>query len=59
MPTYEYECPECSNSEGTALKFEVRQGYNDKTMVRCPKCKSVCRRLISSTTGRMEYRIKE
>lgn len=48
MPTYEYECPVCNNSEGTALKFEVRQGFNDKAMVRCPKCKSVCRRLISN-----------
>ncbi len=57
MPNYEYECPICNNSEGTALKFEVSQGYSDKVMVRCPKCKSTCRRLIS--IGRMEYLIKE
>jgi putative FmdB family regulatory protein len=49
MPLYEYECPVCSSSEGKALRFEVRQGYNDKAMVRCPKCKSVCKRLISGT----------
>ncbi len=57
MPTYEYECPICNNLEGTALKFEVSQGYNDKVMVRCPKCKSVCKRLLS--VGRMECLIKE
>ncbi len=47
-PTYEYECPVCNNSEGAALKFEVRQRYNDRALVRCPKCRSVCKRLISS-----------
>lgn len=48
MPTYEFECPHCTNSDGKALKFEVRLGYSDRTMVRCPKCRSVCKRLISN-----------
>ncbi len=42
MPTYEFRCDACG------CKFEVKQGYNDKALVRCPKCKSICKRLISS-----------
>ena len=48
MPNYEYKCPECNDSDGKALKFEVWLSYDDKSLVRCPKCKTVCRRLISS-----------
>ena len=48
MPVYEHECPVCNNSDSTALKLEVRQGYNDKALVRCPKCRSICKRLISN-----------
>lgn len=48
--TYEYECPVCTNSEGKALRFEVRQTYYDKALVRCPKCKTICKRQISRET---------
>lgn len=48
--TYEYECPVCTNSEGKALRFEVRQTYYDKALVRCPKCKTTCKRQISRET---------
>jgi len=41
MPIYDYKCPACG------CKFEVRQGYNDKTLTRCPKCKTVARRQMS------------
>jgi len=47
MPRYEYECPVCTNSKGVALRFEVKQGYTDRALVRCPKCKTMARRLIS------------
>ncbi len=43
MPIYGYECPACD------CKFEVKQGYNDQAETRCPKCKTVCRRVIFAT----------
>ena len=39
-PVYEMKCPACG------CKFEVRQGYNDKALVRCPKCRTTAKRLI-------------
>jgi len=41
MPIYEYQCPACG------CRFEVKQGYNDRALVRCSKCKAVARRQIS------------
>ncbi|GAG90228.1 unnamed protein product [marine sediment metagenome] len=41
MPVYEFKCPACG------CKFEVRQTYNDKALVRCPKCKTTAKRQIS------------
>lgn len=45
MPIYEMECPACG------CKFEVKQGYTDKALVRCPKCKTPARRLPSKNVG--------
>ena len=59
MPIYEYECPICTDSTGKALRFEVRQGYNDKALVRCPKCKTVCKRLISAVNHTFGFRLTE
>ena len=41
MPIYEYECPTCG------CRFEIRQGFDDRSLIRCPKCKTVARKLIS------------
>jgi len=51
MPTYEYECPHCNNGDGRALVFQVRQTDYDRHLVRCPKCRAVARRLMSSGTS--------
>lgn len=41
MPIYEYGCPACG------CRFEVRLGYKDRYLIRCPKCKAEAKRLIS------------
>lgn len=41
MPYYEYECQRCN------CKFELRQSYDDNSLVRCPKCKGEAKRLMS------------
>ena len=45
MPTYEYECKECSHN------FEVYQLINDDPVKECPKCGEAVRRLISGGGG--------
>ena len=45
MPTYEYECRECSHS------FEVFQAMSDEPLKSCPKCEKEVRRLIFGGTG--------
>jgi putative FmdB family regulatory protein len=40
MPYYDYECPVCE------CRFEVRLEIDDKSLIRCPKCKTVANRLI-------------
>ena len=40
MPTYEYECVSCSH------RFEKKQGFNDKPIAACPKCKSKSKRIF-------------
>ena len=32
MPTYEYECPECSS------RFELRRSFSENSPVSCPQC---------------------
>jgi len=41
LPTYEYECPKCSN------RFEQRRSFSDESRVTCPKCKREARRVFS------------
>ena len=42
MPIYEYLCPLCG------CEFEIRQSFEDRSLVRCPKCKATAERKISS-----------
>lgn len=45
MPTYEYECIECSH------RFEAFQKITEKPLNDCPECAGRVRRLISSGCG--------
>jgi putative FmdB family regulatory protein len=45
MPTYEYECKECSHN------FEVFQAMSDEPLKICPKCGKEVRRLIFGGAG--------
>jgi putative FmdB family regulatory protein len=45
MPTYEYECKNCSHS------FEVIQPISDSPLTTCPECGSEIRRLIFGGAG--------
>jgi len=45
MPTYEYECRECSHS------FEAFQAMSDEPLRTCPECGKEIRRLIFGGTG--------
>jgi putative FmdB family regulatory protein len=45
MPTYEYECKNCSHS------FEVFQSMSDSPLTSCPECGSEVRRLIFGGAG--------
>jgi putative FmdB family regulatory protein len=45
MPTYEYECTECSYS------FEVFQAMSDEPLKKCPQCGKEIRRLIFGGAG--------
>jgi putative FmdB family regulatory protein len=40
MPTYEYECPECSR------RFEKRQSFHDEPKADCPDCSAPARRVF-------------
>ncbi len=41
MPTYEYQCEECST------RFDLRRGFDDRAEARCPRCGAGARRLFS------------
>jgi len=45
MPTYEYECKECSHN------FEAFQAMSDEPLKTCPKCGKEIRRLIFGGAG--------
>ncbi|MDR2494214.1 MAG: hypothetical protein LBD24_03215 [Spirochaetaceae bacterium] len=45
MPTYEYECKNCSHT------FEVFQGMKDPPLDVCPECGQEVRRLINGGGG--------
>jgi len=42
MPTYEYQCEECSK------RFDLRRGFDDRSEARCPRCGAGARRLFSA-----------
>jgi putative FmdB family regulatory protein len=41
MPIYEYICPSCNH------EFELRQSFNDKCEVTCPRCQNSSKRIFS------------
>lgn len=41
MPTYEYECPQCS------FRFELRRSFSENSPVSCPQCGCDARRIFS------------
>ena len=45
MPTYDYKCTKCQYT------FEHFQAMSEEPLVKCPKCSSTVRRLISGGTG--------
>ena len=47
MPIYEYSCQKC----GT---FEITQRITEKTLSRCPTCKSKVKKLISNTSFQLK-----
>jgi putative FmdB family regulatory protein len=47
MPIYEYQCQKC----GT---IEVTQRITEKTLAKCPTCKSKVKRLISNTSFQLK-----
>jgi putative FmdB family regulatory protein len=42
LPTYEYQCTDCSNT------FERRQRFDEEPIANCPKCAGKARRVIHS-----------
>ncbi len=42
MPTYDYQCEECSE------RFDQRCSFDDLARVRCPRCEGEARRLFSA-----------
>ena len=40
MPTYEYECGQCS------YRFDMRQGFDDEPQAMCPQCQGKARRVF-------------
>jgi putative FmdB family regulatory protein len=45
MPTYDYRCRKCGHA------FELFHGIKDDAPKRCPKCRSVARRVPASGVG--------
>ena len=43
VPTYEYQCGECSHT------FERRQHFNEEPVAVCPSCGGKCSRVIHNT----------
>jgi len=40
MPIYQYHCAKCNS------KFELKQSFNDESIVACPKCQNEAQRLF-------------
>jgi putative FmdB family regulatory protein len=41
MPVYEYQCKNCY------YRFELKQSFNDDSIVTCPQCASKAKRIFS------------
>jgi len=41
MPVYEYQCKNCR------YKFELKQSFNDNSIVTCPRCGDNAKRIFS------------
>jgi len=41
MPVYEYQCKKCH------YRFELKQSFNDDSIVTCPQCASKAKRIFS------------
>jgi putative FmdB family regulatory protein len=41
MPIYQYICTNCDT------EFELKQGFNDESIVKCPQCNKDARRVFS------------
>ena len=41
MPVYEYQCKNCR------YRFELKQSFNDNSIVTCPQCASKAKRIFS------------
>jgi putative FmdB family regulatory protein len=41
MPVYQYICTNCD------MEFELKQGFNDESIVKCPRCKKDARRVFA------------
>ena len=48
MPLYEYSCSKCNES------FELMKSFNDNNPVKCPKCGTEAKKLISGTSFQLK-----
>lgn len=53
MPIYEYHCPVCG------ANFDVRLSMNDKSLIRCPICRSEAKRRMSVVNHTFGFRLTE
>ena len=47
MPIYEYKSKDGAHCKVCKSKFEVRQGFDDEPLTRCPECGSEIKRVFS------------
>lgn len=48
MPLYEYVCNKCNE------RFELMKSFNDVAPVKCPKCGTEAKKLISTTSFQLK-----
>jgi putative FmdB family regulatory protein len=48
MPLYEYACNKCNEN------FELMKSFNDNNPVKCPKCGTEAKKLISTTSFQLK-----
>ena len=47
MPIYEYKSTNADACDLCKIKFEIRQGIDDKPLTKCPQCGASVKRLFS------------